>query len=558
MALPTGPTISCDILNSPVAVIASYAGLPVEGATVTLFFSTLASMEGFQKITATTNAVGLAQACFPTGYFVQARIQKTGINFGSGIGVQHIIGVKSGLDRLWNPTFLIIALPCKLPQVYNPATSKCEPPPALPCGGIISITEPNWTSLLSGPTLPGSIAVPFTITAASGAEIPDKIPIDIFIDYTKAFYYEGKPGNNSIDILAIIRTVLGAAALNTAHTMTMVVNAPDCNIPAPPPLNIPPLIPAAPAFGIISIPSVPKPPKIPYPVKISIDGILAGEPPISKEVPAGIHNITAELKGMTNIYRKVSVESGKTLTITDIAFEEILVPCTVWDTTANISIPSILQLPFNIDISNANWICKATGEKTPVNATAELLVGAQKFYIPIYSGAGSFSLTQTDIDNIIAGIITTPTTPTTPTAGERVGDYCEIAPMPTTFAMAFFNVVHDTLGKIYSGNTYDQAKYKAQQDSRCFKTPAVAPCVTITITHRKWSDPKNAVIGFYSTPVGSRYGQGEQAWGWGGMPKLTDNEYLQTVAIPKTLDYLGGKFKSLYGRDMKKSDICGQ
>ena len=75
--------------------------------------------------------------------------------------------------------------------------------------------------------------------------------------------------------------------------------------------------------GFISILSVPKPLKISYPVEIFIDGTSVGEPPITKEVDPGTHNITAKLKGMSNIYRKVNIESDKTLTITDIAFEEI-------------------------------------------------------------------------------------------------------------------------------------------------------------------------------------------------------------------------------------------
>ena len=83
-------------------------------------------------------------------------------------------------------------------------------------------------------------------------------------------------------------------------------------------------------------------------------------------------------------------------------------------------------------------------------------------------------------------------------------------------------------------------------------------CVSITIEHNKWNDPKNAYISFFSTPVDSMYAEGSQAWGWGGEPKLTDEEYLEQIAIPRTIAYLGGKFKSLYGRDMKKSDICGQ
>jgi len=86
----------------------------------------------------------------------------------------------------------------------------------------------------------------------------------------------------------------------------------------------------------------------------------------------------------------------------------------------------------------------------------------------------------------------------------------------------------------------------------------MADCVTITITHRNWGDPKNAVIGFYSSQLDGNYAEGDRAWGWGGYGTPTDEEYLQSEAIPKTLSYLGGKFKSIYGREMLRTDICGQ
>ena len=435
--IPKGPTISCPWLSSPVAVIATYAGLPVAGATVTLFYLGPGGVTTYKS--ATTNDIGLAQECIKDWVYVEARIQKTGIDFGSGNGVQHKIGGKSGPDRFVSGTFFIEALSCKLPQIYNPITGKCETPAPslpLPCGGTISIAEPNWTDLISKPSLPGTIPVPFTITADSGKQIPGSIPIDIFVDDSRALYLSGKPGDNSIDILSIIKTKLGVAGLSKEHRISIVAKPadPKCNIPAqgftlprllppcsgligiePPdftsllskpslPGSIPvpvtvtgkslppsmtlsilvdgterttrtvvkdrsinidilsiirslPLGAAAlkdshkidiksklpdcdilPAFidipalvpeiteiigflkGIIKIPSIPKPPAIPYPINISIDGILQGGPPISKEVDPGTHNITVELKGMENIYRKVYVESGETVTITDIAF----------------------------------------------------------------------------------------------------------------------------------------------------------------------------------------------------------------------------------------------
>ena len=87
------------------------------------------------------------------------------------------------------------------------------------------------------------------------------------------------------------------------------------------------------------------------------------------------------------------------------------VPCIEWETNAAVSIPSVLKMPYDISISNANWKCKATGAKTPVSTTAEAYIGGHKFYIPISGGAGSLSLSQADIDKIIGAPITPPVTP---------------------------------------------------------------------------------------------------------------------------------------------------
>jgi len=81
-------------------------------------------------------------------------------------------------------------------------------------------------------------------------------------------------------------------------------------------------------------------------------------------------------------------------------------------------------------------------------------------------------------------------------------------------------------------------------------------CVTITIWHT--GSGTNAVIGFQSSSLDGLYASSSQAWGWGGMGTPTDAEYLQTVAIPKTIAYLGTKWQSLYGTPMTVNNICGQ
>lgn len=270
--LPTGPTLSCPFGASPIAVIATYAGglVPVEGATVTLFYSTLASLIGAPMTTTRTNAVGLGEACFTTGYYVQARIQKTGVDFGSGNGVQHIIGTKSGWDRFLNQTFLIIALtPPPLPPI-----------PTLPCQGSISIPQPNFTQLLSGPSLPGSIPVPVSIT---GTGLPQSIPLIIYLDDRVV----SRPTMYGSSINLDLKSIIPYTGLSSSHRLSIKVDLPKCNIPAAG-LDIPALIPAAlPCSGLLSIlqpnflsllsgPSLPG--SIPVPVSITGTGLPSSIP----------------------------------------------------------------------------------------------------------------------------------------------------------------------------------------------------------------------------------------------------------------------------------------
>ena len=149
--------------------------------------------------------------------------------------------------------------------------------------------------------------------------------------------------------------------------------------------------------------------------------------------------------------------------------------------------------------------------------------------------SGSLTLYDSDIQAVLRGLGggVSALAPS-PATGERVGSYCTLQPYQA-FGQTFYNVIHDTLGKIYSGNTYDQAKYKATQDTRCFPTTAL-PCVTISIYHT--GTGRNAVIGFKSSVRNKRYAEESQSWGWGGNPAMSDADYMKNVAIPRTMSYL--------------------
>ncbi|MDP2217212.1 MAG: hypothetical protein Q8J68_08005 [Methanolobus sp.] len=90
--------------------------------------------------------------------------------------------------------------------------------------------------------------------------------------------------------------------------------------------------------------------------------------------------------------------------------------CELWETAANISIPSILKPPFTLKVSNANWICKDTGKKTLVDAIAEVSIGEREFSLPIKSGSGILTLTESDLKPGVGipGIPKPPELPTPP------------------------------------------------------------------------------------------------------------------------------------------------
>jgi hypothetical protein len=240
------------------------------------------------------------------------KIIKDGLGV-SALSSKHTVDIKVNNDKLRD---------CKIPA------ESFEIPSLLPpCSGIINIGDfEDLTQIISKPSLPGSIPVPVTVT---GKSLPASMTLSILVDGTeRTTRTVVKDGSINIDILSIIRSLpLGTAALKDSHKIDIKSKLPDCDI-LPAFINVPALVKEIIEFlkGIIKIPSIPKPPKIPYPINISIDGILEGGPPISKEVDPGTHNITVELKGMANIYRKVYVESGETVTITDIAFiEEVVI-----------------------------------------------------------------------------------------------------------------------------------------------------------------------------------------------------------------------------------------
>ena len=116
--------------------------------------------------------------------------------------------------------------------------------PAAPCFGLINIPTFDFTSVLSKPTPPTAIPVPFNISPDAGSVLPPNIPLSIHLDSltsTPVTLISGKEGSNNIDVLKIIK-LLSTTALNDPHDLYIKSGLATCTI-EPGSIHIPALIP---------------------------------------------------------------------------------------------------------------------------------------------------------------------------------------------------------------------------------------------------------------------------------------------------------------------------
>lgn len=224
--LPTSPNISCGTAELPVAVVATYAGglIPISGAKVDFSAGTFIFAD---TKSATTDILGLAQACHQAIRQVSAYIQKSGIDFGSGVGVRHLIG-NSGL-RTGPYMFPKVIAKTQAPGVQLP-------PITIPCVGTITADTPNFQSILSGiTTTPSYIPVPVKLTG-SRTSVPMRITVDGREVERRDFGY------TSFNVISVLNAV--GADFGTSHTIKIESLATDCSIP-PATISVPPLRPTA-------------------------------------------------------------------------------------------------------------------------------------------------------------------------------------------------------------------------------------------------------------------------------------------------------------------------
>ena len=446
MALTPIPNITCGFGISAVIVrayrvLVSPQGLesppiPISGANVNYGAGTFPFAEEYNEV---TNSVGIASHCFTNIRQVVVKIKKSDEDFGSGINQWHTLTIPF---RTIYPVFTDAKsirretpIPvCSPPQIYNFITGKCETPilPTLPCTG--KFTQPDVSSLLDKDywiTTPSAFPPTFLFIPVKLTGDRTSVPIEIWVGGTRV---ASQPtGFTGFDLIKTIKdySYPREANFNIPYTITIKSTATDCKIP-----------------------------DLVIPIKPLAEATICTLPQIRNIITGKCE--TPSIPGCDKLITTAETPSHP---------KEI----TDFNSTFYVYLRGIKEV-CESDPTNPAFI-----SKLPKGTMGTIKLGSlsSNFYLTD-DGITDIDLSKLiDLPSLIgavgAAVEVTPspvavTQPSAAVSGERIGSYCTLTPMKTTFAMAFFDVFHDTLGKIYSGNTYDQAKYKAQKDERCFLT----------------------------------------------------------------------------------------
>ena len=501
MALTPIPNITCGFGTSAVIVRAyrvMVSPLGIESPPIIISGADVkyrAGLSIFAKdYNTTTNSLGIASYCIPINAPLEVSIKKSGEDFGSGEGQWKKLNVPFRFASVY-----VDAKSTKRETIAPPVAPPIIPPIIIPppvtiCKGDFVADKPDIQALLSGRTTPLT-TLPIPVRLTESTRSITSIPVRILVDGKEVD--RRTTGFSGFDAIRALQTA--GADISTSHTITIESLATDCTIPS----------------LTVNIPSL-KPTGLPI-------------------TPPGCAQLVTTVDSLNH-------------------------PAEITDFIA----------PFYVYLRGIKEVCKtdptnpAFISKLPKGTMGTITLGnlSSNFYL---TDDGIVDIDLSKLINLpslagVAAVVTpTPAPVVLPVVvGERIGSYCTLTPMKTTFAMAFFDVFHDTLGKIYSGNTYDQAKYKAQQDIRCFPTPTVAPCISVSGGNYKVRGDNATYYKFSSSRLDGNYAEGSwRTITYRGVVEFTDEQNLEK-AINSTISYLGAKFKSIYGRDMKRSDICGQ
>lgn len=149
IALPIEPTLKCDLEDAPMGVVVTFKNKlnPISSVNINLNLGYAPLAKDNNKATIKTDIKGLAQICVIVGRYVKlVSVQKSGINFGSGVGATHYINKSiSGTSRGIKPymfenivaktdidSITTIIKPLDVPKITIPDAPIIIKPPDIP------------------------------------------------------------------------------------------------------------------------------------------------------------------------------------------------------------------------------------------------------------------------------------------------------------------------------------------------------------------------------------------------------------------------------------------
>lgn len=420
--IPKLPTKKCPKLQVPVAVFAyhSVMGFPIPIADVNVQFQGIFGIGG-EVSHKTTGSAGLAEECVVYAMLVTAYVKKDGLDFGGGKGNWHEIG-KSKVTTS--------------PKVFTAkAKIGCgeisHPPLSIAASNFKFDATPNIT------VLPVKLNTPVgTLTITSGK-------YSFYINGKKIAYGSipdsGKIDHNLKPLIDIpeIKDLFGKDV-----ELKVEITAGDCVYTGTKTISLPSITPPKVCSGTLDV-------KTPtglsikdhiadYLSKIKIGTNPNAFPPLFLQIESTVNDIKKDIaiellldgkkvtldtpksnrsQDLIKIIKTLGTKAFDTehdikiIPLLDCAIDPAsfsippLIPtlptlptaCELWETAANISIPSVLKPPFTLKVSGANWICKDTGKKTPIDAIADVIIGEREFSLPIKGGSGILTLTESDL-----------------------------------------------------------------------------------------------------------------------------------------------------------------
>ncbi len=481
--------------------------VPVSYATISLKFNKLETKQ------ITTDVNGIASYCYNSlgTYLIEIKVSKSGYTFPDWTNVEGVMTPAGSAFKVVNIIQGDAAVSC---PIYTP-----------------SIGVANFDKLTSTPTV---FTQPANLNFSGYGTIPLSGTYEVKVNGTSIG--SGNVENGKVNFSypgAVSNLLTKFPSLKSPAKIDLIIKMGNCTFTNSTTISLPSLTPIMPVCT---------PPQIYNPLTKQCE-----TPVIPRCTPPQIYN------PITKQCETPSVPGCSQLVTT---VESLNHPAEITDFLA----------PFYVYLRGVKEVCKADPtnpsfiKKLPKGTMGTITLGnlSSNFYL---TDDGIIDIDLSKLINLpsLAGVtggvtpppvaIVQPSLP--PVAGERVGSYCTLAPYQA-FGQTWYKVVHDTVGQISSGDTYSVAKHKAEAELRCFPKPVTVPCITIT------GEPysvrgKNVYYRFKATPLAGMYAEG--SWR-DDTATLAQN---QEKAINLTLAFYNrGYFQKVYGREMKRTDICGQ